>query len=643
MNEAWLAAVPSILVAAAVLIAPGAVVVAAGWGLRSLAAWMFAPAISISLAAVAATAASLVGLRWSLLPLAILTVVAAAVAFLVRRRSRPPAAPSQTGRAWMAPVAAVAGLGGAAVAIALQLMTAFGAPENISQTFDNVVHLSAIRLALDTGDASVFGIGRTSDVPFYPNGWHSIVTLTAQLGGGGIPLAVNAANIAICAIAWPASMLALAAVAFRARPAALLVTGALSTGFGAFPLLLLDFGVLYPNATAYAILPAGLAALWMVLQGPDRVRSSLLVLVLCAGIGLAHPNAFLAFYALAVGVVVVELLRGAWRARTRRAWLGFAGTGAVLLILGVVLWRVGRTNTEMSAWGAWQSTAQAVGEAALVSPRGYPITVATAVLLVVGMLAIARDPARWLRVAIPFAAGALLFVTVSGLPFGTRIRDILTNPWYNDSYRLAALLPMVGIPVAVVGALALIDGTTVLWRRAGWREPVRLPLVALAALSLFGVAAGANVTAVMAHAQANYRIDDSAALLTDDELALIERLDDTTPDDAVLIVNPWTGGSLAYPLAGREVLERHIFSARTDDEDYVNRNLKDIDTDPEVCEAVARLGADYVLDFGSQNVFNDKASGLERTGLNDLSPSPHLVVVDEEGDDARLFEIVGCG
>ena len=44
-----------------------------------------------------------------------------------------------------------------------------------------------------------------------------------------------------------------------------IAAAALSTGFGAFPILLFDFGVLYPNATAYAVLPAGLAAVWMLL------------------------------------------------------------------------------------------------------------------------------------------------------------------------------------------------------------------------------------------------------------------------------------------------------------------------------------------------------------------------------------------
>ncbi|WP_236968264.1 DUF6541 family protein [Microbacterium aurantiacum] len=648
MNDAWLSAVPSILIGGALVLLPGAAVVVAGWGVRSLIAWLFAPAISIAIIAVASSVGPLVGLTWSLLPVAIVTAIAALVAWAVSRwvardNSVDPQ-PWDQGRArafYAAGVGAVA----AAVAVSVQLMTAFGSPENISQTFDNIVHLNAIRLALDLGDASVVAIGSTSDIAFYPNGWHSIVTLVAQLGGGSIPLAVNAANIAIFAIAWPVSALALGATLFAARPAALAVTAALTPGFAAFPLLLLDFGVLYPNATGYAVLPAGLAAVWMLLtvRGRDRVRALLLLLVTCAAVGISHPNAFLALFALAFAVVITESALAAWAAKTRRARLAPLLVIVVMTVALVGLWRFGRTNAGMSVWGAWQSTAQAFGEAALIAPRGYPITIATSVLLLVGMIAIVRRPVRWLRVALPFATAAFLFIVVSGIPTGTTLRDLITNPWYNDSYRLAAILPIAGIPVAVVGALVLLDAVSRIFHRRSWPELLRFLLVTgLTALLLLLAATGPNVTAMIERAQGSYRLSDSSPLLTQDEQALIDRLDETVPDDAVIVVNPWTGGSLAYALGERDVLTRHVFSARSADEEFIDANLENIGSDPEVCTVVDRLDVEYVLDFGSQNVWNNKAAGGERAGLNDLDPSDKLVLVDSQGDDARLFQIVGC-
>ncbi|PZU46391.1 MAG: hypothetical protein DI566_07825 [Microbacterium sp.] len=541
-------------------------------------------------------------------------------------------------------MAAIVGVLGAFAVITAQLMSAFGSPQNISQTFDNIVHLNAIRLALDAGDASIFQIGSASDVPWYPNGWHSLVTLTSLLGGGSIPLAVTAANIAICAFAWPMSTLALAAALFRHRPAALAAAAALSTGFGAFPILLLYFGVLYPNATAYAILPAGIAAVWCLVDARSRevARAASLLALVAAGIAMAHPNALLALYAVTAVPAIGILFARARQAATRRASQSAGVWTLGIVALGVFLWRVGRTNSGMSGWGGWQTVAQALGEAAVIAPRAYPVTITAAALLLLGIGAVIRRPERWWRVGPPFAAAAFLFIVVSGLPAGTRFRDLLTSPWYNDPYRLASLLPIVGVPVAVLGALIVIDLLSSGIRRLGGQERVRVPVVAVAITALFSVALGPNVSAVMDDARIAYRTDASSALLTTDERALLDRLSTRTADDSLIIANPWTGGSLAFALGGRDVTSLHVFGTRSTDEEFLDAHLRDIDSDPRVCEAVVRTGADYVLDFGAQNVFNDPASGHEREGLNDLTPSRHLVLVDSEGDDARLFAIEGC-
>ncbi|WP_159501797.1 DUF6541 family protein [Microbacterium sp. 18062] len=642
MDEGWLIAVPPFLVAVAVFLLPGLAVVLAGWNARSLTPYLFAPAISTAIAAVGANIAPLVGLAWSPVPVAIVTVAAVIVAIALRRWVGAESVPRASVRTMFA---LVGGLVAAAAIIGAQLTHVFVGPENISQTFDNVVHLNSIRLTLDAADASAFAVGRTSDIGFYPNGWHSAVTLVAQLTGVSVPLAVNTTNLAIGAFVWPTSTMALAAVLFHGRAAALIVSAALSTAFGAFPILLLFFGVLYPNTMAYALLPSGIAGVVLVLHarsGPLRTRAGVLLLVICAAVGLSHPNAFLALFAFGTCVTLWELGCAALRRRDRRTWIVTGSIAVALLTTGAALWRFGRTGSTMSGWGAWQSTAQAFGEAALVAPRGYPITIATALLLLVGLVIIVRGPSQHLLIGIPFGVAAFMFILVSGVPAGTFVRDLVTNPWYNDSYRLAALLPVTGIPVAVLGALSIVDGSRRVLRRLSLPRLVPAAAATVAAVGLFGVGAGANVTATAAAARDAYVLGPGSSLLTEDEWLLLQRLDQTVPEDALIAANPWTGASLAYALAGREVLERHIFGERTEDEMFLDENLHDIDSDPRVCEVVDRLSVTYVLDFGSQNVFNRADSGLERAGLNDLTESAYLVLVDSEGPDARLFRIEGC-
>ena len=641
MSDSWSVIVMPVLVSVLALTVPGMLVLIAGWGARRLTVLALAPVVSIAMLAVSATIAPMVGLGWSVLPVAVLTVVAAGCAFGLRRwvGAAPDEPSSRSAFLW-------GGLSllAAAVAIAVQLAWVFGGPAHISQTFDAIVHLNTVAYAVDTGNASAFHIGETSDIGFYPNGWHTVAALAAQVTGASVPVAVNAANIALAAVAWPLSVVALSTALLSDRLAVVVGSAALSTGFGAFPLLLMFFGVLYPNAMGYAVLPGGVAIVVLLLRAQgvrDAVRSPVLFLVASAGVGLSHPNAFLGMVALGSAIAVVHLVAGAVRARSRRQWLRTSAVLAAMLVVLVILWRVMRTNAEMSIWAPWQTTAQAVGEGLLLSPRGYTVTVTVSVLIALGLIAVIRRP-RLLVVAAPMAVGVLLFVVASGTAGGNALREFLTNPWYNDSYRLAALLPAAGIPIAVLGAVTVVDAGRAFFARVGAPRSLRVLGAGVAVLAVFSVAVSPNILRTAADARGAYALNATSPLLTSDEEALLERLPQTTPEDALIAGSPWTGASLAYAIGDRQVLRKHAFGNIGTDEAYLGNRLKLIDSDPLVCEAVDRLGVDYVLDFGAQNVWNNPGVGLDRQGLYNISPSPHLVLVDSEGPNARLFRIEGC-
>ncbi|WP_278101029.1 DUF6541 family protein [Microbacterium proteolyticum] len=641
MSDSWSVIVMPLIVSILALTVPGIAVIAAGWGVRRLQLLALAPVVSIAVLGVSATLAPMVGLGWSPLPIAIVTVLTAAAAFGLRRWVGPEHG-DRTPRAnalWGALALIVA-----AVIVGLQLAFVFGGPSHISQTFDAIVHLNTVAFAVDTHNASAFHIGATSDIGFYPNGWHTVAALAAEVTGVSVPVAVNAANIALGAVAWPVSVVALSAALLSERKAVLVSAAALSTGFGAFPILLMYFGVLWPNAMAYAVLPGGLAVVVHLLRTTGvraRLRAVFLLLVASAGVGLAHPNAFLAMVAMGAGVTVVELVSSAWRRASRRYWYLVAAILAALAIVIVGLWRFSRTGAGMSQWAPWQTTAQAIGEALLLSPHGYTLTVTISALILIGLIRVVRQP-RFLVVAAPMAVASLLFVLVSGTAGGNIVRDMFTNPWYNDSYRLAALLPAAGIPVAVLGAVTVVDLATRGLLRIDAARGWRIAVAVVGVIAIFSVGASPNVLRAVSEARGAYALGPTSPLLTSDEEALLERLPETTPADAVIAGSAWTGTSLAYAIGDREVLRKHVFGTIGPDEEYIGNHLKDIESDPKVCQAVDRLGVDYVLDFGAQNVWNNPGVGLERQGLYGLTPSEHLVLVDSQGPAARLFRIEGC-
>lgn len=641
MSDSWSVIVMPLIVSILALTVPGFLVLAAGWGVRRLPILALSPVVSIAILAVSATVAPIVGLSWSPIPVVILALVASGAAFALRRWVGPEPAKRTPPRTllWGGLSLALA-----AVIVALQLAWVFGGPSHISQTFDAIVHLNTVAFAVDTSNASAFHIGLTSDIGFYPNGWHTVAALAAEVTGAAVPVAVNAANIALAAVAWPLSVVALTTALLSDRTAVVVSSAALSTGFGAFPLLLMFFGVLYPNAMGYAVLPAGVAIIVHLLHSrgvADGVRTAVLLLVASAGVGLAHPNAFLGMVAVGAAIVVVELLTRAVRHPSRRRWIATTAILLAILVILTVLWHVMRTNAEMSIWAPWQGTAQAFGQALTLSPGGYTITVTISVLVAVGLISVVRHPRR-LVIAAPMAVGVLLFVVVSGTAAGNALRDFLTNPWYNDSYRLAALLPAVGIPVATLGAVTIVDAVGRFLDRSRAARALRIAFAVIGVLAIFSVGVSPNILRTAADARGAYALDATSPLLTSDEEELLERLPETTPADALIAGSPWTGASLAYAIGDRQVLRKHAFGTIGPDEAYLGNRLKMIDTDPLVCQAVDRLGVDYVLDFGAQNVWNNPGVGLDRQGLYNLTSSAHLVLVDSQGPNARLFRIEGC-
>ena len=133
---------------------------------------------------------------------------------------------------------------------------------------------------------------------------------------------------------------------------------------------------------------------------------------------------------------------------------------------------------------------------------------------------------------------------------------------------------------------------------------------------------------------------DESPLLTSDELALIERLDDEVPEDAVILGSPWTGTALAYAMADRQVVMPHTLMDITEEMSVLLDRLDSARPgSAEVCAAVDDLGVEYVLDFGTQEI-NDGKHPYK--GLDRLRTSESVEKVDQIGD-AVLYKVVLCG
>jgi hypothetical protein len=641
-------------------------------GLSPFTAVAASPAVSIGLIASTSILAPLLGLPWTVGTLAISTLLlwalTAACRFLFRRftaepdqetlsqdRVGPLPWPAHREGLWYVATAILAlGL------TSLQFVGAIPSPALFSQTFDNVFHLNAVRWILDTGDASSLSLTSmtTAGEPpyFYPATWHAFTALVA-MSGSDIPTTVNAANIAICGAAWPLSCFFLLRQLKALTPPTIAGAGVLVCSFGSFPLLLLDWGVLYPNLLSLALIPAGLGLVAVVLglaPAARLTRPAACALLLLAGpaIAVAHPNGAMSLVALTLPALVIALVVGLRRrvraiqddipAPTMRI-VGSYLLGVLVLAGGTLaltrLWETVRPPAAAATWDRKGTVGDALRGVLLNAPFDSPPAWFLSALVLTGLLwSFGRVGTLWLALA--FTVAAALFVVCAGVGMGP-FRTALTGVWYNDAYRLAALLPVVAAPLAVLGLDVVLRAFGRLLRSIPvTRTPVAKTAAGAAVVLLLVPVAFLTdpMTAARRGVADAYGITTGSVLVTSDEYAIIGMIDNLVDRNETIAVNPWTGGATAYALTGRNTTYKHVLSNKSADDVLIDMHLKDSDTVPGVCEAVQRRNIRYVLDFGRQEILfgNNRYPGFE-----EIESDPDFTVVASRGQ-ASLYRFDGC-
>ncbi len=649
----WWEFVPSVLVAISIVFVPGAIVLLVVRS--SVAATLFlAPVISVVSIAIGAVFLSAARIPLTIGTFAlfhlVITFVAAVVWFVGRRFW---ASSDRTARSHVAPQTMIAGVLGAAVGatiISFQLTQVLGDPLSISQSYDNIFHLNAIRYIADTGDGSSLTLNSLSTgapgLNFYPAAWHDATSLVFSVFPASVPAATNAMTFAVAAFAWPASVVFLATTIRPGSAVFAAAAGALSSSFVAFPGLMLKWGILYPNLLGYTLLPAFLAlvVLWIraveVGQIPAIAGRTALLIVAGATLGLAHPNAVTSAAVLSIPLLAWHV----WvttRQRTGSARNVRTIAFALALAACIAIWAVVRPPADASTWPEKLPSGQAVGEFVANSFNGNSIGIVVSALVLFGLThAVRTRTARWLVVM--WLTSGFLWVVVASMRPGT-LRTLITGPWYNDSFRLAALTALPSVLLAALGAAAVASTLMHHLRRAprmnsqAARE--RLGVVLTAALAILVAVAPATSEATEAVAR-EFRETPDSLLITSAEAEVLSKVDEIVPADEVIAVDPWDGSAVVYALEAREVTQFHTLGSTLPQYESIPRALKEAETDPEVCEQVLDGDVRWYLSFEDTLGIGDWARGSFE-GFDGLVGSNVVQPVYTVGG-VGLYKIVGC-
>ena len=667
-------ALAALAAAVVVLTLPGLPTVLA---LRLVPLTALVTAVPVSLFAItlAAEAGHLLGVPWSPLSPLVLGALLGAALLPLRRRLPAPAADGadgvaagegSDGAASPADGSPATGIGALAAtrrgragvlltglvigggAIAIQALGVMGSVRAVSQTYDNVFHLNAVRHILRLGDASAGTVGGMTALPgaerFYPALWHQAVSLVVQLSGQEIPLASNMVMLLLAVVVWPLGLMALVRTCTRSGPVGWMAAGALAGISGAFPLSLMAFGILLPYFLSMILMPvlvimlvhlAGLAP-----DSPQHLRPSQLAVLLpvvCVAAALSHPQAVF-------GGIVIGLPLLVWGCLVRLHERRVHGPGPARRVLPLLLltlsvaaatvpaWLVLRPAEAASFWTPTATPTEAVGQTLSLAADKSPTWVPLGLVMVTCLLAVLLGSrSRW--VLVPCASVMAMSVITRSAPEG-QMRYLLTGNWYSDNFRIVALLTVGAIPVLALGIEVILRrAARVLPVLGGAASPAAAVAVVLALLvpSLLSPSAEASTR----YAAAQWQTD---LLLSADERELLERLPEVVPEDAVIATNALNGSSLAYALSDRKVLNTSMSFEAEPEVHLLNRALDDAQTEPEVCDAVHEHGIEYALDFGPKEVGPGAAT---YKGLNEISQTGAAEVVLQVGE-AKLLRMKPC-
>jgi hypothetical protein len=206
----WFFALPSLAGAVAVVMIPGLLL---GWALGLRQVWLvsLAPVLTSALVAVSTLACWWLRIPWNIGVFSVASVLIAGVLLVVVHliSKRWPAGFVWRPEAQTAGAACWMALLTGGLILTFRYAQIVERPGNINQGIDTPFHLNFVQQILDSGDGSPFSVeefmGESSG--FYPQIWHALAALTAQVTSLPVVSAANALNFAIVAVAWPLGVL----------------------------------------------------------------------------------------------------------------------------------------------------------------------------------------------------------------------------------------------------------------------------------------------------------------------------------------------------------------------------------------------------------------------------------------------------
>lgn len=560
-------------------------------------------------------------------------------------------------------------------------------PMSFSQGPDNSAHLSYIQNFIESGnystlDASFYhGISSQYESPtgsesggFYPTAWHCIAALAGSLIGANAALAINASLFVFLVFVFPLGVLLFVKLLAKDNHFLIVCGSLVCLAFGAFPWGFLTFGPLYPNFASFALVPV-VVSIFMLMCSESEKRADRIKYILLLFFGFMSL-AFLQTNALfTVGVILAPFCGVLiWRSVKKRYRKHKYALAIQILFLAIfvflcaAIWYGINQMPFMQGivsypWAPFGSLRQELVNILLVSYSGSPAQPFLGFLVLLGIFyLLTKRENLWLVTTYGIVCVLCLAAAISS----GALRSLLIGFWYTDSYRIAAMAALVGIPLAVYGVYALMKVLKRIWdwlaelfkgRKVGARLQVGLISTVFFAIIYYPnftvIGIGDVQTAMGAFESGWFDTNNSlgACVMDGEEQKFLQEVSRVVPDGELVINKPDDGSVFAYGGFGIDVYYKRTgieaYNTDSDDSKLIRMKLDEYASNEEVREAVKRAGSKYLLlldqntnDIKQERYWFDHYYEKSWVGMDAVTDNtPGFKVILAEGD-MRLYEIV---
>lgn len=546
-----------------------------------------------------------------------------------------------------------------------------GDPSAFFSRWDNQTHISLVRAFLDSGTWSSLVTSQylaaapeaqpyLSGAGFYPAGWHDVVAFACSATGASVPIGINAVNTAFAGVVLPASMFAFIKAAFSGDRFTLAAGAVTASACAIFPWWFFVTGPLYPNFAGLALVPASAGCAIAILRRGLFVRKLPSVIVLAvlsvATLALLQPNAvfFLLIVLVAYGASHI------YRFAKEHKGVGVAiGATVAFAIVIAAVWLACLHAPFLQSVVQYRQSAKPGIPAAifnLVGMVGVEPLFALAALF--GLIVCCKRRMFWIVVPAAFMGLAYMFSRLDP----TGIGRMLGGFWYTDFRRLGACFGFTLVPLAACGLGALLKLAYRPKKREGASSgKLAIALCGVIAVAFFALNAFPSVEVELGgeeygtgfgtftsqiYKTYNPKVEHAYAT---EEVKFVDKVKRTIDGDYLVINQPNDGSTFAYGVNGLNTYYRHCRTGdQTEDSIAIRTGLANYASDAAVQQAVADIGATYVLQL-DQGValedgvwlpqYHDPAPWSGIDAIADDTPGFRLVLSD---GDMRLYEIEGA-